>query len=78
MKNRLLFAFTFVALSVILFSGLTTGNCLKAPAVGKTGLVEADGVPLPPPPTKPKPTGVVVADGVPLPPPPKPNRPQFS
>jgi hypothetical protein len=78
MKNRLLIAFAFVVSSVILFSSPTTCNSLKARAVGKTGLVQADGVPLPPPPTKPKPTGVVVADGVPLPPPPKPNRPQFS
>ena len=74
MKNRLLVGCSVVASSLILLAGLTTVKPSYARPEVKGGTLQADGVPLPPPPTKPKPT-VLVADGVPLPPPPTKPKP---
>lgn len=74
MKKRLLtICFTFSA-SLILLSGSAPVNSSPARPAVKSGVSQADGVPLPPPTPKPKPVGVITADGVPLPPPtPKPK-----
>ncbi|HEY2456097.1 MAG TPA: hypothetical protein VGI13_02255 [Candidatus Acidoferrum sp.] len=77
MKKRLLtICFAFPA-SLILLSGSASVNSSSARPAVKSGVLQADGVPLPPPPPH-KPGTVLAADGVPLPPPtPKPKPTQI-
>jgi hypothetical protein len=75
-KRLLTISFTFAS-SVVLILGLVTSNCLSPHPAAKPTVMQADGVPLPPPPPT-KPTGGLIADGVPLPPPPPKPKPLSS
>jgi hypothetical protein len=68
MKKRLLTISLAISASLILLSSSASVNSSSARPAVKSGVLQADGVPLPPPQPH-KPGTVLTADGVPLPPP---------
>jgi hypothetical protein len=75
MKNQFLILTVTLSVSLIVLSIAVPVNYGLVGGAGWGNNHVADGVPLPPPPTKPSPNNraILIADGVPLPPPTKPS-----